>query len=400
MTRLVTFIVLILFFVFGITNMASSKTFEAFIDITQMLVFSNYIIFLVEIIAAFILFLRIQIFLTSRLNILVLIWCFYLILNLLATSQYFFVELRQVLFWPSIFFLFYYISYTDRKNKIVPKIIKILPLIIIVNFVIFFLISYTQSTIVLKLDNDKNASINQIYFVLLFLPFVLLFKKSTWKFSFLFLILLASIYSSKRTAMVISAGTILIYIYLEYYKNIHKNNVIRFFAPVFIILSVVFVYNKLDNQFSGYFSKRFENTTEDQGSGRLIAYEKTYELIEKTNSLEFIIGSGHDAVRKSEKVEVYNDIISAHNDFLEVLYDYGLIGFFLYILIIISMIKQTIKLKRRTRKYYIASVVFIWIFLIMSLLSHLIIYPTYFIYLVSFWAITDGKLKNKNHVWS
>ena len=87
--------------------------------------------------------------------------------------------------------------------------------------------------------------------------------------------------------------------------------------------------------------------------------------------------------------------LSAHNDFLEVLYDYGLIIFILYLALWYYVIKRLVYHIRINSIYSLPYFCSFAIFLLLSMVSHLILYASYFNYLVMFWGCMEG-LKDKD----
>jgi O-antigen ligase len=99
------------------------------------------------------------------------------------------------------------------------------------------------------------------------------------------------------------------------------------------------------------------------------------------------LGLGYNAVALSSSA-----FSSAHNDFLEIIYDYGFIGLILYILFIIKIVKYNIILYKDSSIYAEGFSVSIILFLVISMFSHLILYQTYFFYLLIYWGIHIGKI--------
>ena len=85
----------------------------------------------------------------------------------------------------------------------------------------------------------------------------------------------------------------------------------------------------------------------------------------------------------------------AHSDFLEVLYDYGLVGLFLYVLLLLSFIRKAIKLRQARCKSFAAFTAAILIYIILSSISHLIIYPTYIVFLLLVLAVGFSEDESK-----
>ena len=134
--------------------------------------------------------------------------------------------------------------------------------------------------------------------------------------------------------------------------------------------------------------ERVENLEEDEGSGRLERYKDVLRLLrDEDNRGKIVLGHGYRTVEDS-----LGESSSAHNDFLEVLYDYGIIGLLLFVLFHLALIKRVLYLRKIESEFMEGYAVSYAIFFIMSMVSHLIIYPTYFIFLTSYWGAIEGYL--------
>jgi O-antigen ligase len=238
------------------------------------------------------------------------------------------------------------------------------------------------------------GSSNQIFYVALLLPFAFLFKNRRFKYYSLLIGLVAVLMSFKRSAIIYTPLVFFVARYFDFLKG-KKNSIVKsfFFALVFLSISF-FAYDYIDNLTGGHISARFENIEDDKGSGRLDVYKKVIDAYEKKPFEIQLFGAGHNSVIKDKVAwEMGNTVpLSAHNDFIEVLYDFGIIGFFIYLLLIGRIVKLMFRVKRFDTQYFHANLGVLIIFFVMSMVSHLIIYPTYYAYLVIIWAITDGQL--------
>ena len=77
-------------------------------------------------------------------------------------------------------------------------------------------------------------------------------------------------------------------------------------------------------------------SAEDEGSGRLDIYNASIALIESSDFIGHVIGHGYNAVK-------YQLELSAHNDFLEIIYDFGWICCLLFVVFIIKGFVWTFK---------------------------------------------------------
>jgi O-antigen ligase len=126
---------------------------------------------------------------------------------------------------------------------------------------------------------------------------------------------------------------------------------------------------------------RFSSIAEDGGSGRSGIYREVLQIQAESDIWNWIIGNGYNTVAQKT-----SQLLSAHNDWQEVLYDYGLVGLFIYITLHLLLVQKIRSLVQSKNEYAPVLAMSYVMFLLMSLTSHLIIYPTYFLYLVALWG--------------
>jgi O-antigen ligase len=350
-----------------------------------------FLLLSIESLSILVILLNIWKLLTSRLNLIVFLWMIYIVFNALINSNNLFLDLRETLWWPLTYFLFYFISYNDNKNQYIHLIIRYFP-------IFFIAITLQYASIRLASLNfgsliaQAMMSVNHVFFVALLLPFAFLIKKKSLKYLILFIGLLATLLSFKRSAMAFVGPILVMAVYYDFLKN-RKNGIIKgLFITIIFLFSFFLIFNYIDNKTGGHITNRIELATVDGGSGRTDTYKAVWRNF-KIKSWEYkLVGSGHNAVR-NEAIMTLENTVSAHNDFLEVLYDYGIIGIGLYFLFIVKILQRTFSLRQVNAKYYHAHLAVLIIFIIMSMVSHLILYPTYFAYLVIIWAIVEGQMR-------
>jgi O-antigen ligase len=189
---------------------------------------------------------------------------------------------------------------------------------------------------------------------------------------------------------------LLISIYFDYIRDQRGN----FFSKIFIVFIVVIglsgLYDHFNSRSDDYITNRLSSIQDDGGSGRVDIYNTVFNSFEKQFFENKLMGVGHNGVRNSgivwETRGVANQNLSSHNDFIEIIYDYGVIGIIIYLFFIKSVISNTLKIRKLDSRLFQANIVSLIMFLVMSMVSHLILYPTYFAYLVILWAITASYL--------
>ena len=190
-------------------------------------------------------------------------------------------------------------------------------------------------------------------------------------------------------------------IYFDFLRS-RKNGLIKGIALSSLIVGIGFgIFNYVDIETGGYISQRLENIGEDQGSGRLDVYENVFNLYETKDWNNKLFGSGFNSVIKDNyfggSIGMFRNI-SAHNDFLEVLYDFGIIGLFIYLVYVIRIVRLAFSVKNINENYYQANIAMLIIFFVMSMVSHLMLYPTYYVFLIIIVAITNGQLQKIRYV--
>ena len=178
------------------------------------------------------------------------------------------------------------------------------------------------------------GAINSIYYIIMFLPFVLDVKKSTLKAVLVLLITFCVLISLKRTAFFALVFSLSGYFIVEYSSRMKKKKkrLYLLLGSLLVAGLMMYLYNYLVEVLNLDIMVRMNNLKSDWGSGRNIIYEDVWAAIKSTSFMERFFGYGYNGVFLTNAASS-----SAHNDFLEVLYDYGLFGFALYISFIVTL---------------------------------------------------------------
>lgn len=318
-------------------------------------------------------------FCTTALNKLVALWGVYVLIHGIMNPSYNmpgYITALHAFYWISIFFLFSKRGFSIQENRISNNIITI--------FIIMF-VSYLINRVLFP-SGDISIGYNSCFYPLMMLPWLTLIKKQVWKWICLILLGAAVLLSVKRSCAIIYVSSIAIIYYNDFLKN-RRGGITHLFIGIIILFTGYIMINN-SSRFT-IIKDRFYSIEEDGGSGRDRVFE---DVIFRFNNFEIedqIFGRGYNMVRGEDTVTFVP--ISAHNDFLEVLYDYGYIGVTIFVLIHLSIILLGIKRYRRKSPDSIAVIVSYICFIIMSMVSHLMIYPTYIAFLASFWGYITYK---------
>lgn len=291
------------------------------------------------------------------------------------------ITLTDVIFYslPLLAYtLFYY--YSDHIN---PKQFNRLNIYVFIILSYLYFNEYKIATLLIS-ENNNVLGLNTSYFPFLLLPLVLLSNKAI-RILALILITLIIVTSLKRAALLTLIICIISIMY--YYTFIIKSY--RFKIMFFLVIGISLLINLNFSKIDSPIMSRIQQINEDEGSGRIEIYNEVIDNIKKSNLLDFILGHGDNSVSK-----ITSSKLSSHNDFLEIIFNYGLIAFLFYLCIHYFLIKKLYYLIK-IRSEFAPSYLFSYFqFLLLSILSHIIIYP-YFILMCIYWGYINGKTNVK-----
>lgn len=282
-------------------------------------------------------------------------------------------------YWCWVYFIAYTIfSYKSIDKKHVDNVIVVVT--------ILFALSFNYSHFSRIVESDLIGD-NAVFYPLMMLPWVACMSSTAKRWIMIAIISLCAITALKRSGIIILSISVILLYYSNfiYKKQIQLKSIL---TAIFILIGIFVIFHYKADSISNV-SQRFEMMSEDGGSGRNDIYKDVINRYKDGDLMQQVFGRGFDSVRSKDRVTS----LSAHNDFLEVMYDFGLVGLLLYVLIHFSLIKWTIQLFRTGSQLAFPIFISYICFLVMSLVSHLIIYPTYFGLLIAFWAYAECKDK-------
>lgn len=300
------------------------------------------------------------------------------------------IILLKSLYWSSFYFItrsYLRKGYTLNDNHIQFTV----GLFIILSF---FTI-YTQQSILSFLFNQL-VGVNSIYYVVLLLPFAILIDSRYKRWIFIALIFIITLYSLKRTAILIMLAALLVCIYFDFFNRNKGATTSRIVILLLIVISAGFLLYHPSSPLANVM-ERFSSIEDDNGSGRETIYDEVIAMFDKLPLYSQFFGKGFCMVQEDIRGGGDGVVLSAHNDFLEILYDFGFVGIVIYISFIIKLLTRCISLLKARSVLTSSYLVSIVIFLFTSSFSHLIIYPTYFLFLSAYWAYIEHRIEMNNY---
>lgn len=267
------------------------------------------------------------------------------------TNPLFVSQLKNILYFMTGFYPIYYWTSNGllTGNHLRNLLLVLLPV---------FIVSFFTSQVTLQIEqNRENVVNNASYMFVSLLPFLFFIKNRIITLMIIIIILGFLVIGSKRGALVIgllSSGLIL-YFNL---KHIQGKNIISKFRNVLIIgviLSVGFFYLSDVIESNYYVFDRLERNESTRPENYLALWNNWYN---SSSFVNLLFGYGYFSSPLYTPEEVM-----AHNDWLEMLNDFGLFGLVIYILLLISFAKLIKKQQTIELKYTHILVLLIWVFI-------------------------------------
>jgi putative effector of murein hydrolase LrgA (UPF0299 family) len=235
----------------------------------------------------------------------------------------------------------YLFFYQASRMSLIPKKY-------IINFTIIGIL-ILLTAIINDIINVRDVS-NYGYFILSFLPMLFIYPKNTIKqYLIMACIVLGVVLSLKRGAIIACAFSgLLAIMYSKTSKQLAKSKSI--FS--FLIISLAFVVS-VEIAGEGLIERFSDIQGEKAGSGRLLIWGMLLEKWNNSDLVTKLFGFGAEAAKNYLSI-VYAQIYS-HTDWLEILYNYGLIGLAVFIMLLYVFISKWIYL-HKIKHYYTACI--------------------------------------------
>lgn len=210
----------------------------------------------------------------------------------------------------------------------------------------------------------------------------------------LFLVIVGTLIAGKRgaiIAMIVATLPILKYIFSSHQVKLGRR-------IIFIILIAVGCYLAI-RYFSTYFDAafgRFEHLEEDNGSGRSRVYRLYFDhFMYSSNLINQIFGHGLYAGAWASGSKYAFIHVVVHNDWLELLFDFGVIGALIYSFIFIQLLLLIIRHRKNKSSYYYMLVMSFIIWFVKSIFSSTFLMDVNSIYLYMTTAYSIAKLEQE-----
>lgn len=237
---------------------------------------------------------------------------------------------------------------------------------------------------------EYELFLNIIGFTVTTLPAVMMLKTPPLKWLIYFVTAIVAIVTERRMALII-VGVIAVLSLFETRGIKRKGS--RWIRIVSVIVILFFAYGFITSYLSDSLEESFLRISFDDimstgGSGRVDIWNDVIISLSNSNMIELLIGHGTFGVK------AVTNHTAAHNEMLEYLFDYGVVGLILFLAVHVTLIKRTVKLykiKSESRYSYFMSY---FVFLIYGTFGNVLLYPEFCLPLVTYWGYMEAKLIN------
>lgn len=297
-------------------------------------------------------------------------WTVLLVLNVVgfiftgtSSNQYHFSMFKGILMTALPFYPFYYFSQQGvLKSK---HLIWFFALMLPVTVLQYFL---NASQILADRISDSKDVVNNIaYSFVALIPFVFLFKRKKIISVVLMLVLMFFIIQgAKRGAVVAGAIGLLCFIYFQM-RTVPKKKRQKGYFFVLIAVAGMSYYAYDVYESNEFLISRMQNLAEGNSSGRDLIYDNIFDSwLESDNFSNLLFGFGFAASLDLSGTGNY-----AHNDWLELLSNYGLLGICVYVALFYSAAKYVLSSVWNTdKRLVLLTVLLIWFFTTLVSMSY------------------------------
>lgn len=250
------------------------------------------------------------------------------------------------------------------------------------NIIVFLLLlSYYffnyQNNVFVEVKSQNNAA----YILLFYSPILLCINNKYIRYVTLFLTGFALLFSLKRSGIAAFVLGLVAFFYATLKSSYHTNKLMYLLLVCLGLFGIFELSQNLLGDRTELLVNRFLEIENSGGSGREEIYQATWGLIMKNNFFDYLLGHGYGGVLRDSPYEC-----SAHNDYLEFTYDYGIIGLILLICYMVKFGKMVFFLIQRKSQFAAPAAFTFVIVAINSFFSHVFYYEWYLLLIAIFWG--------------
>lgn len=244
----------------------------------------------------------------------------------------------MITYYVCVLIVFYVVGkYADTKSNNLLCMCMIVAILIMAFISIYYF----------RTNRITFSMISNVYYALCILPFAfVLCKKPVVNWSISIFVGIVILLSGKRAGLIALFAFFVISAFVKALKKDYLEALVRM---LFLVLaggfSLVFLNDFVQSHFNIDILGRMTNLINDGGSGRVDLYRDIIEAV-RTSDLQYII-FGH-GMKSTGNITA---LTTAHDDFLEILYDYGIGPTVLFILFYLRLFCEGVQMYKTGYTY-------------------------------------------------
>ena len=242
-------------------------------------------------------------------------------------------------------------AFLGKKGMLTSKFVTIVSVLLVIAAIPSFY--HAQQIALAKLvgggdDTTTNAS---VLFVM-FLPMLFLVQNRSVSLVLFCICLFFLVAGAKRGNIVSAIMPAMLYMFVLYKESV--KSLPRLLLFVIIVLGIILWAKGLILE-DEYLLSRYEDTLEGNSSGRDEIYLGMWKVWTGANNLTtYFLGYGYDGTIHSIMHK------RAHNDWLEILVDFGILGITCYVFVFVALVRFYFSLHKGLMRYVLLSIIFVW----------------------------------------
>ncbi len=261
-----------------------------------------------------------------------------------------------------------YIAYKFFVNiKEVEKVLFLFFLYAI--FLGYYYVTFSMQKLLLLTSEDTINS--SVYFLLYLLPILACTKHKYLKYPTIAVIGFFVVMSAKRGSFVAFILGLAVYIIVGS-ALANKMKFIHILLAVSLLVCLTLGITYLQEDESLFLFSRMEGVGVTSYGSRGDLYPVVIKMILSSDLFSMLIGHGYNSVILDS-----NTGFSAHNDFLEIWYDFGLLGLALYLALWYHIVKVGVSMVRNKSVYAAPYFMMLTILFVTSMVSQIYLYNQY-----------------------
>lgn len=179
---------------------------------------------------------------------------------------------------------------------------------------------------------------DSLFYITLLFPLVFCLNKDLYKIIAFILVGIICAISAKRSILI--AYSFCLFIFILQYSILNRKNkksaITNAIMLIGILLGVYWLIQS-NSEVIDHITLRFQSISEDNGSGRQDIYDQLWKAYNNNPIMQKMFGNGYRSA-----VAVLGGV-PAHNDMLEILYDFGILTLLCYIYILVRYLLIVVK---------------------------------------------------------